>query len=179
MLRFSLLTLMLTAVCLGAQAQQSQHGVLPDDKLPTAQQPDPNDPAQETRDEMMHRMEIKRDEDERKQNLEHAKESAQLSADLHNTYLQQKSLSQTDLKKLARLEKLAHQIRSDAGGSNDDEQLKDPPTDLAATLARLAARAEELRKEVEKTPPHVVSANTITKANEIIELVRLARSFVQ
>src|ERR1041384_7482771 len=135
MLRLGLLIFMLTAVCLvAARAQQSQHGVLPDDKLPTAQQADPNDPSQETRDEMLHKMEIKRDEEERRQTLEHAKESAQLSADLHNIYLQQKSLGQADLKKLARLEKLAHQIRSEAGGSDDDEQLKNPPADLAATL---------------------------------------------
>jgi hypothetical protein len=126
---------------------------------------------------MLSEMAVKRAEKEHRQNVERAKESAQLGVELRDAYAQQKTLGEADLKKLGRLEKLARQLRSEAGGSDDEEQLKDPPQDLAATLGRVAELAEELCKVVEKTPRQVISASVITRANKLIELVRLARSY--
>ncbi|HEX8179827.1 MAG TPA: hypothetical protein VF525_09825 [Pyrinomonadaceae bacterium] len=140
---------------------------------------DTRDPAQEPRQEMLREMEIKRAENTHKQNLERAKESAQLTTELRDTFKQQQTLGQPDLKKLGRVEKLARQLRSESGGSDDEEPLKDPPKDLATTLARMTELTEELRKSIEKTPRQVISASIIAQTNELIELVRLARNFVQ
>jgi hypothetical protein len=137
------------------------------------------DPAQEPREEMLREMEVKRAENTHKQNIERAKESAQLSAELRDAYAQRKTLGETDVKKLARMEKLARQLRSESGGSDDDEPLKDPPHDMAATLARIVDITGDLRKSIEKTPRQVISAGVISQTNELIELVRLARSFIQ
>jgi|SRR5947209_6162633 len=172
---FLILTLLFCSIVL---AQHTRNVNAPEEKPPSAQD-DPLAPSQDLPQDMLNELKVKRDENAHKQNVERAKESAQLSAELRTTYAQQKSLNQTDLKKLGRLEKLARQIRSEAGGSDDDQELKDPPKDLAATLARIADLAEELRKGVEKTPRQVVSASVISQANELIELIRIARDLAQ
>jgi hypothetical protein len=170
--------LLIGLLCCTVQAQSPQPK-LPGDDNPAAARDGTRDPAQDAHQDMLKELEIKRDENTHRQNIERAKESAQLGTELRDTYKQQRALSATDLKKLSRMEKLAHQLRSESGGSDDEEQLKDPPKDLAATLARMADVAEELRKCVEKTPRHVVSATIIAHTNELLELVRLARTIVQ
>ncbi len=128
---------------------------------------------------MLKEMELKRAETTYKQNIERAKESAQLGVELRDAYTQQKALSASELKKLGRMEKLARQLRHEAGGDDDEEPLKDPPKNLPAALTRMAELAAEVCKSVEKTPRHVVSANIITQTNELVELIQLARTFVQ
>ena len=136
------------------------------------------DPAQDQRQEMLKELELKRAANSHKQNIERAKESAQLSGELRDAFKQQQALRAAELKKLSRMEKLARQLRSEAGGSDDDEPLKNPPTDLPATLTRMADLADELQKSIEKTPRQVISANVIAQTNELIELIRLVRTFV-
>ena len=173
--QLSLLLISLGLLYSVASAQGPSRTIVKDEK-PMSAQDDPNNPTQEVNQDMLRELEIKRDESSHKQNIEHAKESAQLGAELRDTYAQQKILNPNDLKKLGRMEKLARQIRSAAGGSDDEEELKNPPKDLAATLARMADITEELRKCVEKTPRQVVSAGVITQANELISLIRIARN---
>jgi len=169
------LLISLGLLCTVVSAQGSRRIVVKDDK-PTNEQEDPNSPSQDMNQDMLHELEIKRDESSHKQTIERAKESAQLGAELRDTFTQQKILGQGDLKKLGRLEKLARQIRSAAGGTDDEVELKDPPKDLTATLARMADLTEEMRKCVEKTPRQVVSAGIITQTNELLELIQLARN---
>ncbi len=153
-------------------------------KLPTitAENPSPgrdtaHEPDQDAHQDLFRELEIKRAEGTYKQNIERAKESAQLSIELRDTYAQQKALNPAELKKLARLEKLTRQLRSAAGGGDDDEQLKDPPNNMQCALERMADLATELRTAVEKTPRQVVSVSLIIQANELLELISLARSF--
>jgi GTP cyclohydrolase I len=128
---------------------------------------------------MRDRAAIKRDEESYQANLERAKEGAALGAELRAAYARNKSLSREDVKKLERMEKLARKIRSGAGGSDDDEQLKDPPQRLEEALVRLAEISDALRKNVEKTSRLVVSASVIERSNELIELIRLIRTLPQ
>ena len=84
-----------------------------------------------------------------------------------------------DLKKLERLDKLAHKIRSGAGGSDDDEVLENPPDRLADAVARLAEISDTLNKSVQKTSRLVISAAVIKHSNELIELIKRIRSIQQ
>ena len=175
--QFFFLLLSLGLLCAVASAQDSRRIIVKDDKPTTAQEDDANNPAQQdVNQDMLHELEIKRDESSHKQTIERAKESAQLGAELRDTYAQQKLLGQDALKKLGRLEKLARQIRSAAGGTDDAEELKNPPKDLTATLVRMADLTQELSKCVEKTPRQVVSAGVITQTNELLELIKLTRN---
>lgn len=136
----------------------------------------PEDPTQTApHREMLKEMEIKREERDYKQHIERAKENAQLSAELHEAYTSHKSLQIPDLKKLGRMEKLSRQIRSEAGGEEVKEELKDPPQ-LDAALKRLVELSEELHQNVEKTPRQIISTAVITQATELIGLIKYVRS---
>lgn len=176
MIRPLIISAALICLSISIAAAQTSSPLPPNGRGPLGRD-DMRNPVQDPRQDLLKELEIKRAEGTHKQNIERAKESVQLSTELRDTYAQQKTLNQADLKKLSRLEKLGRQLRGDSGGSDDEEPLKEPPKDLPATLARLAELTEELRKCVEKTPRQVVSANLIAQTNELIELVKLARRF--
>lgn len=129
--------------------------------------------------EMIKRVEIKQEEALHKENLERARENAQIGAELRSAFVNNKALNSADMKKLSRMEKLIRRIRSAAGGSDDEETVKDLPPNLDVTLEQLAAGAEELHKRVEKTPRLVISANVIERTNKLLGLIRHIRSFNQ
>ncbi|MDQ3907485.1 MAG: hypothetical protein M3268_03985 [Acidobacteriota bacterium] len=137
---------------------------------------DDEDGQSSATEEMLKSAEVRRSEQTYKETLERAREAAQLCADVRDTYKRQRSLSADDLKKLARIEKLARTIRNDAGGGDDDSKMDDPPSNVGAALERLADLCEEFRKKVERTPRNVVSAGVISSANRLIELTRLIKT---
>jgi len=126
--------------------------------------------------EMRARLEIQRAEKMRRENLDRAREVAQLGIELREAYTKNKSLDRPEIKKLERLEKLVRRIRSEAGGSDDDETLEDQPRELDGALTRIADYSVELRKGVEKTPRLVVSASVIERANQLLELINFVRT---
>jgi hypothetical protein len=130
-------------------------------------------------EEMLARRALKYAEKERQDNLLRAREAAQLGAELHDSFLKNKSLTREDFKKLDRLEKVTRKIRSQAGGSDDDEDLKDVPQQLDATLSRIAEVSESVRKGVENTPRQVVSAEVIENTNELLEIIRHLRTLTR
>lgn len=141
--------------------------------------PNPPSPFGSPHEEMLERAAIKYDEREHKEALERAKEGARLGDELRADFERTKSLTPDALKKLERIEKTARHIRKRAGGSDSDDVLNDPPNNLETALPRLAEVAEELNKSVAKTSRHVVSTNVIDRSNELIELIRLVRTFIQ
>ncbi|MDQ3908140.1 MAG: hypothetical protein M3268_07330 [Acidobacteriota bacterium] len=166
------------ALCALTVAQQPQPAKLPPHPLPdaTAHSRDDDDGQSSPTEEMLKSIELRRSEETYKENLERARETAQLGADVRDTFKRQKSLAADDLKKLARIEKLARSIRNDAGGGDDDSKIDDPPSNLGAAIERLADLCEDFRKKVEKTPRNVVSASVINSANRLIELTRLIKT---
>lgn len=127
--------------------------------------------------EMMVRQEIKTAEKEHQENIDRAREAAQLSTELRDSFSNNKAFVHDDLKKLERLEKITRKIRSEAGGSEGDVTIDDPPTGMDSALSRLADISDKLRKGVEKTPRQVVSAAVIERANEVLEIIHYVRTF--
>ena len=128
------------------------------------------------REEMLKNLEVKRRELAYKENIDRAKESAALGAELRQAYERSKTLGSAEQKKLGRLEKLTRSIREDAGGDDDKEGLKEVPTDPASSFVQLQKLSEELQTKVEKTPRHVVSTSVISTANRLLGLIRHIRS---
>jgi hypothetical protein len=126
--------------------------------------------------EMRARLEIQRAEKLRKENLERAREVAQLGVELRDSYTKNRAFDHADIKKLERLEKLTRRIRSEAGGSDDDDTLEDAPHEMDGALTRIALLSVALRKGVEKTPRLVVSATVIDHANQLLELINFVRT---
>jgi hypothetical protein len=129
--------------------------------------------------EMMARQDVRAAEKDHQENLERAREAAQLSTEIRDAYLHNKALSRTEEKKLERLEKITRKIRSEAGGSDGEVTLEDVPTQIEPALARIAEISEKMRKVVEKTPRQVVSASVIERANELLEIIHYLRSFTR
>ncbi|HUQ32829.1 MAG TPA: hypothetical protein VM095_11990, partial [Pyrinomonadaceae bacterium] len=126
-------------------------------------------------EEMMARRDVRAAEKDHEENVERAREAAQLSTEIRDSFLHNKSFSRTEEKKLERLEKITRKIRSEAGGSDGDEALENPPAQIEPALARLAEISDKMRNGVEKTPRQVISTSVIRQANELLELIRYIR----
>lgn len=127
--------------------------------------------------EMLARQSIKAAEKDFRENLERAREAAQLGAELRDAFEKNKAMGRVETRKLERLEKITRKIRSEAGGSDGDITLENPPSQIEPALSRLAEASEKLRQGVEKTSRHVISASVIEEANEVLELLRYIRGF--
>lgn len=128
-------------------------------------------------EEMRAKRAIRYAEDAHKENLERAREVCELASALKDSFRTRNKIDRDDNKRLDRLEKLAKQLRSKAGGSESDDPLEKPPPDLKTAIARVADTAESLGKLVEKTPRQVVSAAVIDEANVLLQLIDLVRQF--
>jgi len=128
-------------------------------------------------DEMRVKRSIKLLEKEYKQNVERAREVADLGAQLRDALKNGRTFGPEEYKKLERLEKLARKIRSEAGGTDEEDADQNLPNKLDSALSRLADVAESLFKAVEKTPRQVISAAVIEKANALLHLARITRNF--
>ena len=126
--------------------------------------------------EMRARMILKQEKKRYDEHLERAREVSQLAAQLSETYKAKQALGSEDSKKLERLEKLTRRIRNEAGGSETDPDVKNIPPDVASAVKRVAEMADDLRKLVEKTPRHVISAAVIDHANALIGVIQYVRN---
>jgi hypothetical protein len=137
----------------------------------------PGDDQGDSFRENMKRMEIKREEDEHRKLVERAaqiKETVDtLSHDAAGSHL-----AHTADKKLKDIEKSAKTIRSEFGGTNDETPLDSPPANLEDALKQLKSTGERLNTSMEKTSRHVVSATVVVEAGEIIQLVKIIRTYV-
>jgi hypothetical protein len=120
---------------------------------------------------------IKLAEKEHEDNLKRAREISQISQDLRDS-LKTAPLPKPDPKKVERLEKLTRKIRGEAGGEDDDVQIVNVPTDVPAAINQIADTADQLSKDVQKTPRQVISAAVIDRANVLLQLVKILRGFV-
>ena len=126
--------------------------------------------------EMRARMILKEEKKRYDEHLERAREVSQLAAQLSETYKAKQAFGSEDGKKLERLEKLTRRIRNEAGGSETDPDVKNIPPDMASAVKRVAEMADDLRKLVEKTPRHVISAAVIDHANALIGVIQYVRN---
>ena len=129
--------------------------------------------------EMLARRDVKTAEKEHQENRERAREAAQLSTEIRDSYLHNKALGRNEVKRLERLEKITRKIRSEAGGSDGEVTLENVSSQVEPMLARLVDASDKIRKTLEKTPRQVVSAAVIDRANEILEIIRYVRAHAQ
>jgi len=175
-------------VVVSSPLSEAQITQKPDPKvLPTDQQANPSTPADKDtpqgdspasiEEDMRAKQALKAAEKQYQQNVDRARDLSLLGASVNTSFKQKTYLGKDDLKKLEKAEKLARAIRNAAGGS-DDNEMEQPPKDLACALSMFAEVAESLKKNVEKTPKHVVSTAVIDEANVILELTRIVRALV-
>lgn len=125
--------------------------------------------------EMRAKLAVKEAKKQYDENVARAREAADLATQLAGTYEAKQVFSSADIKKLERLEKLTKRIRNEAGGSETDPDIKEIPSAMDAAVKRVAELADELRKLVEGTPRHVISASVIDEANKLLGVIQHVR----
>jgi hypothetical protein len=175
---FFSVALLFSLSCL-AQAQSSRPPVPPVDAVEAQKQKsrDDNLVLGSIDDEMRAKRNLKLLEKEYKDNVQRAREAAELSSQLRDALKEGRPFGRDETKKLERLEKLARKIRDEAGGSDEESLLNNPPGKLDSALSTIADVAESLYKALQKTPRQVISASIIENANRLAKLARLTRSF--
>jgi hypothetical protein len=159
--------------CISAQTTKPATTLLELDKKP----PEEDSPFNSLDEEMRSKRAVKFAQKEYQDNLDRARNLSFLGTTINASFREKHSLSDEDLKKLEKAEKLTKGIRNAAGGSEDEVKIDKPPKDLASALNMLEELTGSLNRKVEKTPKHVVSASVIDEANVLLELIRMVRTF--
>src|ERR1700754_5184308 len=110
-------------------------------------------------DEIRAKRAIKMAEKDHEENLERAKEIADLGKYLQTNLKDKTAIDRESAKKLDRLEKLTKKIRNESGGEEEEVKIVDRPTDITGAVKQIAESAESLSKAVQDTPRQVVSAS--------------------
>jgi hypothetical protein len=127
-------------------------------------------------DEMRAKLRIKAEEKEFKENLERAEEAEKISNELVKSFETNNSFSDSDKKKLERLEKLVKRLRNASGGDDDDVTVTPFENNTIAILKKIAEETDKLNEEFKKTSRNVISAPVIETANSILDLIRVIRN---
>jgi hypothetical protein len=157
--------LCLLCVAPAAGAQSASSGIPPEEE------------QNETMRDTLKRMQIKREESEHKKLLEKG-EQIKLEAENLAKVAVGGHLPRAVEKKLREIEKSARNIRSDFGGAGDDNALESLPNNLDDALKQLNEASERLNKHLSKTSRRVVSITVIEVANEIAQLVKILRGYL-
>lgn len=178
---FALATLVFILLCAGASFSQ-----VPVQRPSPTPPPPPVDgtfknaddtPLTTFEEEMKAKREIKIAEKDHEENLSRAKEIGEIAKQLKEGV---KDASDREcFKKIDRLEKLTKKVRSEAGGEEEEVTITPRPTDLPGAIKQIAEASEALSKEVQNTPRRVVSTSVISNSNVLLELIKLARSFLR
>jgi len=140
-------------------------------------QVNPPEEQNETMLDTLRRMKIKREEEEHKKVLSKGFQIKQdveaLSKDAANG-----RLPHSADKRLKDIEKSAKQIRTEFGGSKDEE-LEEPPKTLDDALKRLNEAGTQLNERLAKTSRQVISVSVVESATDIVQLVKILRTFMK
>ncbi|HXG82535.1 MAG TPA: hypothetical protein VNI84_00785 [Pyrinomonadaceae bacterium] len=124
---------------------------------------------------------IEREKKDYEEMLRRGEEAAKLSEELDKSFIQNKSLTAEDRKKLERLEKLSKKIREELGGKDADksENGGDDSDEKAFSFSeafdKLKNISAKLSGELKKTSRYTVSAVAIQSSNTVLKLVRFLR----
>lgn len=155
--------------------------------MPRSTPPPPNPPNTSTdkderpltsfEEEIRAKRAIKMAEKDHQENVDRAKEVADIAKSLQVALKDKATIDHDSVKKIDRLEKLTKKIRGEAGGENEEVKIVDRPSDITGAAKQIADSAESLSKTVQNTPRQVVSAAVIGNANVLLELIKLLRAF--
>ncbi len=163
-----LVVLLVLAGASSGQAQSAEAG---------AQSSPPEEQSEVLRDTLK-RMQIQREEERHKKLVEKAEQLKAMVESLLSD-VRGNQLARAAEKKLREIERSAKHIRSESGGSDDNQPLDPPPANLQEALKRLQEASADLHASVEKTSRHVISLSVVAGASEVIDLVKVIRTYLK
>jgi hypothetical protein len=130
--------------------------------------------------ETLAKQRIARDKREYDDLLKRAEDAVKLSEELEKTFVDSRPVTTEELKKLEKLEKLVRKIRSDLGGSDDEESEvpkadDNKPASLAEAFRSLQSSSLKLFDELKKSTRYSVSVVAIQSSNFILRVLRFIR----
>lgn len=174
--RISLIIFAIAALC---GVGQSQFNV---DNRTSVFDPPVKDERPTTIKEQLIKMQIEKDKKDHDAMVARGEEAVKLSTELETSYVQKGALTNDDIEKLARVEKLVKKIRDELGGDDDDERGNTDTTFqsggkgfIAEAIDSLKSRSSTLLDELKKTTRFSISAAAITTSNALLRITKLLR----
>jgi hypothetical protein len=143
---------------------------------------DEDSPATRNMLETRHRWRLAAEEKEHRELLERSDKAARLSDELNQSFAANNhSFLSANAPKLTELEKLIKKIRKNLGGDDDDKDQSDEtkPASLSEAFTKLSQTSASLSEELKKQTRHEISADSIGRSNEMLDLITLIRNFVR
>lgn len=142
---------------------------------------DPDHPKTIT--ESLAKMRIEKEKKEYDAMLTRGEEAVKISAEVQKSFESNGSLTENDLAKVAKVEKLVKKIREELGGNNDDDDKAevtddDPepvPSNTAGALQTLKDKADALYDQLKKTTRFSISAAAIFSSNAVLKITRFLK----
>ena len=173
--RIFLLTLLLAACCGGVWSQSANNGK----EVFTKPGEQDTDDGPKGFKETLDKMRIEKEKKDFKEMIDRGDEALKLSDELKHSFEQNGKLSESDLARLSKVEKLVKKIREELGGRDDNDQENDEkeirPQSLADAVGTLRSSAVTLFDELKKTSRFTISAAAINSSNNVLKLARFLR----
>ena len=131
--------------------------------------------------ETLAKQRIEREKKEYDELLKRTEEAVKLSDELEKAFNDSNKLSGEDRKKLDKLEKLVKKIRSDLGGSDDEndevekDNEEDKPNSLIGAFKSLQSNASKLFDEIKRSTRYSISAVAIQSSNVLLKVLKFIR----
>ncbi len=125
------------------------------------------------------KMRIEKEKKDFQRMIERGEEVVKIAADLEQSLEQKGQLTGEEIAKLASVERLAKQIRSDLGGGDEDGadviRSQNSGFNVVEAIKTLRSSTEDLFNELKKTTRFTISATAIQSSNAVLRLARFMR----
>lgn len=132
--------------------------------------------------EQLIKMQIDKEKKNHDEMVARGEEAVKIAIELETSYGESGALTDKDIAKLDRVEKLVKKIRSELGGDDDDDAANAESTDrpsgkgfLAEAIDSLKSRSTALLDELKKTTRFTISAAAISTSNALLRITRVLR----
>ena len=173
--RIFFLTLIIAACCGGVWSQAVNNGK----EVFTKPGEQDTDDGPKGFKETLEKMRIEKEKKDFNEMIDRGDEALKISDELQHSFEQNGKLSESDLARLAKVEKLVKKIRDELGGRDDNDQEGDDkdvvPHSLADAVGTLRSSAVTLFDELKKTSRFTISAAAINSSNTVLKLARFLR----
>lgn len=177
----NILILGFASIAAVAQINNSSASNAADASKASPRERDDDSPASRNMRETRERWRMEAEEKEHHELLERSDKAWHLTDELNKSFARNNAFTSNDAAKLTELEKLIKKIRKSLGGGGDDNDKTDEtkPASLADAFNQLSEAGATLNDELKKQTRHELSADSIDKLNEMLDLVALIRNFSQ
>jgi hypothetical protein len=128
--------------------------------------------------ETMEKLRIEKEKKDYEKLIERGAEVSKIADDLQTAYKSNGKLTEKELSRLATVEKLAKQIRSDLGGEDDadkDDEEPNPTGTVADVLRNLKDTSSALASELKKMTRFTISATAIQSSNAVLRIAKFLK----